>query len=672
MTTKKSKKKPAIVRRLGFKRLSDQKVDPALGPEDAELEEQQDEAEPAPPKRARKPRGTATAIVVGAAFEAATTGAVRRRLAHIQALAAIVIVPGPRWVAPVAAYLASEFGSRWCFHTRDGTERKRDDAGTVEAARDLSRGLCVMGVSHDEKLLPASLRSTADVVVRIAPPDGAVLCKAIARFAGRSPGELDRGIAVGLDLPEIVAAFRPGKGATNVVRRLESARRPDARADEPVPDLDGAVEYGEARIFGLNLARDIADFKDSKLEFRHLDRGVCLHSKTPGLGKSTYARMLAAKCAIPLVSTSAGEWFSSGPGYLHTVVQRFRAEVAKANLLADPVCLLNIEEVDAAVPNRSSLSGNASEYFNVLVSDVLAVLDSTLSGSRLILVASTNQIERVDPALLRPGRLEKVIEIPLPDAAGAVNILRFHLRGEIEDDLSPLGPLLAGSTGAEIMYIVRSARRAARHAGRDLTLGDLIAAAMPPETHPPARLFRMAVHEAAHAVILLALRAGTVQGVFLSSAGDAGGRTSVLYADDDLATRAAIEDRATVGLAARAAERLFTGAVSTGAGGAPDSDLGAVTVLVASLHASFGMRGAPVYLGAETEMLHAVALDPVLRGAVARDMRRLELRADRLVAAHRDAILAVARKLAEKRHLTGAEVEAIVRGRRRGPSKTNP
>lgn len=666
--TKKPKKQKAgnrIVTRWGFKKLSALKVDPALGPQDVEPGEQDGDAEPARPTRPRKQRGTATAIVVGAAFEAATTPAVRRRLAHVQALAAIVIVPGPAWIAPVAAYVASEFGSRWCFHTRDGTDRRRDDAGTVEAARDLSRGLCVMGVSHDEKLLPGSLRSAADIVVRIAPPDGAVLRKAIARFARRSPGELEPGIAAGLDLPEIVAAFRPGTGAKNLARRLEAARRPDAQTAEAVPDLESAIEYGDARIFGLNLARDIADFKDSKLEFRHLDRGVCLHSKTPGLGKSTYAKMLAAKCAIPLVSTSAGEWFSSGPGYLHTVVQRFRAEVAKANSLADPVCLLNIEEVDAAVPNRSSLSGNASEYFNVLVSDVLAVLDSTLSGSRLILVASTNQIERVDPALLRPGRLEKVIEIPLPDAAGAVNILRFHLRGEIQDDLSPLGPLLAGSTGADIMYLVRSARRAARHAGRRLNLADLIEAAMPRETHPPARLFRMAIHESAHAVILLALAAGTVQGVFLRSAGDAGGRTSVLYADDDLATRAAIEDRATVGLAARAAERLFTGAVSTGAGGAPDSDLGAVTVLVASLHASFGMRGAPVYLGAETEMLHAVALDAGLREAVARDLRRLERRADRLVAANRDAILAVARRLAEKRHLAGAEVEAIVRGRLR-------
>ncbi|MCP1760964.1 AAA family ATPase [Bradyrhizobium japonicum] len=676
--TKKPKKQKAgnrIVTRWGFKRLSELKADPELGPEDAELEEQQDGAEPATPKRTRKPRGTATAIVVGAAFEAATTPAVRRRLAHVQALAAIVIVPGPDWVAPMAAHVASEFGSRWCFHTRDGTDRRRDDTSSVEAARDLSRGLCVMGVSHDEKLLPASLRSAADIVVRVAPPDGAVLRTAIARFARRSPGELDRGIAAGLDLPGIVASFRPGTGAANIVRRLESARRPDAQADEPVPDLDGAVEYGDARIFGLNLARDIADFKDSKLEFRHLDRGVCLHSKIPGLGKSTYAKMLAAKCAIPLVSTSAGEWFSSGPGYLHTVVQRFRAEVAKANSLADPVCLLNIEEVDAAVPDRSSLSGNASEYFNVLVSDVLAVLDSTLSGSRLILVASTNQIERVDPALLRPGRLEKVIEIPLPDAAGAVNILRFHLRGEIQDDLSPLGPLLAGSSGADIMYLVRSARRAARHAGRDLTVGDLIDAAMPPETHPPARLFRMAVHEAAHAVILLALAAGTVQQVFLRSAGAKGGGTSVLYSEDDLVTRAAIEARATVGLAGRAAERLFTGSVSSGSGGAADSDIGSATILIASLYASFGMRGAPVYLGAGEELLRAVALDAGLREAVARDLHRLERRAHRLVAANRGAILAVARRLAERRHLAGAEVEAIVRGRlrgRRGPSKTNP
>ncbi|MCA1551079.1 AAA family ATPase [Bradyrhizobium sp. BRP19] len=684
--TKKPKKQKAgnrIVTRWGFKRLSDQKVDPALGPQDAESEGPETagpetEAAPARPERARKSRGTATAVVVGAAFEAATTGAVRRRLAHVQALAAIVIVPGPAWVAPVAAYLSSELGSRWGFHSRDGTERKRDDAGTVEVARDLSRGLCVMGVSHDEKLLPASLRSAADIVIRIAPPDGAVLRKAIARFARRSPGELEPGIAAGLDLPEIVAAFRPGKGAKNIVRRLEAARNSHVGTTQRVPALATAVEYGEAQRWGLDLARDIADFRDGRIAWRDLDRGICLHSP-PGFGKSWFASVLAQGCGVPLVSTSAGSWFANGPGYLDSVVKEARRSHAMAVAMAAPISIWHIDEVDAAVPERAKMSPRAQEWWNVVVSDILNIVDSALAAkdAKLLVVGTTNSIERVDSALLRPGRLEKVVRIDPPGAAGVANVLRFHLDGELAgEDLAAVGAAMEGSTPAEIMYMTRTARRTARRAGRSLTVADLIDAAMPHETHPPARLFRMAIHESAHAVILLALAAGTLRHVSLASAGDAGGRTSVFYADDDLATRAAIEDRATVGLAARAAERLFTGSVSTGGGGAADSDIGSATILVASLHASFGMRGAPVYLGAGEELLRAVALDAGLREAVARDLHRLERRADRLVAANRDAILAVARRLAEKRHLAGAEVEAIVRGRlrgrRRGLGNSNP
>lgn len=686
----KKQKKPKtggrMVARPGFKRLSELYVDDSLGPEDADPEEQQIDAEAAPQNRPRKQRGTATSIVVGAAFEAATTPAVRRRLARVQALAAIVIVPGPAWVAPVAAYAASEFGSqRWCLHMRDGTDRRRDTpADSVDAARDLSRGLCVMGVTVDEKLLPASLRSAADILVRIAPPDGAVLGKAIARFARRSPGELEPGIAAGLDLPEIVAAFRPGTGATNIVRRLESARRSHAGSAERVPELATAVEYGEAREWGLALARDIADFRDGKIAYRDVDRGICLHSP-PGCGKSWFPKVLSRGCGgIPLVSTSVGSWFADGPGYLDSVIKEMRKSHAAALAAAAPVSIWHLDEIDA-LPDRARLSPRAQEWWNVVVSDALNLIDSALAGkdpnSLVVVIGSTNAIERVDPALLRPGRLEKIVGIDPPDAEGIAHVLRFHLDGELADeDLAAAAAAMDGSTPAELMHMVRTARRTARFAGRSLAVADLIAAAVPHEAHPPARLFRMAAHEAAHAVILLALGAGTVRHVSLAGTGDSGGRTSVLYADDDLATRAAIEDRATVGLAARAAERLFTGSVSTGAGGAADSDLGAVTVLVASLHASFGMRGSTVYLGAGEELLRAVAADGELRAAVARDMRRLERRADRLVAANSEAILAVARRLAEKRHIAGDEVEAILRAhpgtasgarRRRGPSGTS-
>jgi hypothetical protein len=640
----------------------EQRTDPA------EAEEPDGDGWDSTETRRKTLRATPTALIVGAAFEAAVSPKLRRRLTHGQALAAIVVVPSAAWVAPATAWVKTAYGSRWCMQVRDGTDRKRDSTfGNDDVARDLSKGLCVMGVAVEENALPAVLQSAADVVIRIAPPDGTVLRKAITRFARRSPGELDRGLGAGLDLAQMVAAFRPGTGAGGIVRRLDAARGSIAGPAERVPDLETAIEYGEARIWALNLAKDVAQFKDSrsKPDFDRLDRGILLWSRTPGLGKSTFCKSVALKCGAPLVSTSAGEWFSHGQGYLHTIVQRFRAEVAKARSLANPIAFLAIEEVDAAVPNRATLSDHAREWHNILIADILATLDSTMAaGSRLILLASSNEVGRIDPAMLRPGRLEKAVEIPLPDSAGALNILKFHLNGELEADLSFLGPLLAGRTGADIMYLVRGARRAARHADRALAVDDLRRAALPTEAHPPARLRRMAVHEAAHAVVALAIRAGTIDRVVLRADGAAGGRTVVNYSDDDLTTRATVEDRVTVALAARAAELAFTGSMSTGSGGAEDSDLGFATLTIAGLHVSYGLcADAPLYLGAGPgELLQALALDGSLRARVADDLRRLEARAASLVEANRAAIDAVAARLASRRHLDGAEVEGLVRG----------
>jgi len=622
---------------------------------------------------------SATAIVVRATFEASVTKDVRRRLRQGQALAVTILVPTTSWVAAVAAHARSEFGPRWCVHARDGSDRRANALmGSNEVARDLSRGLSVMGVSADAALLPDALTAAADIAVRIAPPDGAVLRKAIARFTRRPCAELVGGVAAGIDLHAIVAAFRPGTGPKRIAERLDAMRRSQhVVSTERVPDLRTAIEYGPARTWALNLVRDVAALKDSSLEFRHLDRGIILHSRIPGLGKSTFCRSVAMACFdAPLVSTSAGEWFSQGQGYLHTVVQHFRSAVSKARALAAtaPVAFLAIEEVDAAVPDRATLSNHAREWHNIVISDILTVLDSTLaSNDRVIVLASTNMIERVDPALLRPGRLEKVVEIKLPDGAGALNILRFHLDGELPEDLSRLGPLLAGSTGAEIMYAVRTARRVARHAGRELRIEDIERAVLPIEEVPPKRLFRMAVHEGAHAVAALALGIGTVEHVVLRERGASGGRTVVKYADADLPARAELEDRVVATLAARAAERMFTGSVSIGSGGAAESDIGVSTRDVASLYSSFGMMGDPTYLGAGPSLIGAVAADPELRGRVGRHMRALERRAVRLVEANREAVLAVAARLAEKRHLAGCEVEGIVSGmirprRRRGPA----
>jgi cell division protease FtsH len=668
---KKTGKKNKVAFRMAPKKLSDLRAsasdeEQARRSEDSDKPdidmEEDDEGRPAADRRQ-----AAVLAVVGAAFDAAVPKDLRRRLRRNRALAVIVLVPTQAWIVPVAAYARSAFGDRWCMHTREGSDRRRNASmGSEDVARDLSRGMCVMGIAADAGLLPTALTAAADVTIRVDAPDGAVLRRAIARFALRSPGEVPDGIAAGLDLHEIVAAFRPGSGARGIVRRLAAASTAGRGASDRVPVLQTAVEYGPARLWGLDLARDIAAYRAGHISWRDVDRGICLHSP-PGMGKSLFPRVLAKACGgvggIPLVSTSVGAWFANGPGYLDSVVKEMRTAFARAAALAKPCSILHLDEIDA-IPNRETLSERAREWWNVLVSDALTLLDSALEGrTNVVVIGSTNLIERVDRALLRPGRLEKVVEIPLPDAAGAVNILRFHLDGELRDaDLTEVGALLDGSTGAEIMHAVRGARRIARNAERPLAVDDLRHAVLPAEDIPPARLFRMAVHEASHAVAALAIPVGTVRHVVLRTSGGSAGRTIIDFGDDPLSTRGAIEDRVVVGLAARAAERIFTGAASVGSGGAADSDIGTATRLIASVHASYGMGEDLVYLGAGDDLLREVALNPHLHARVARHLRELGDRAERLVEANRAAVLAVARRLAEKRFLGGAEVADIVRG----------
>jgi cell division protease FtsH len=615
------------------------------------------------PPAADDPRENATAVVVGAAFEAALPKGVRRRLRQGQALAVVVVVPTQAWVVPVAAYARSAFGDRWCMQTREGTDRRLDaSVGSVDVARNLSGGMCVMGIAANAGLLPAALTSAADVTIRIAAPDGEVMRRAITRFARRSPGELPDGIAAGLDLHEIVAAFRPGTGPRGIVRRLAAAAGAGRVRSDRVPVLETAVEYGPARLWGLDLARDIAAYRAGRISWRDVDRGICLHSP-PGMGKSLFAQVLARACGVPLVSTSVGQWFADGPGYLDSVIKQMRGAFARAAALASPCSILFLDEIDA-LPDRETLSDRGRDWWMPVVTDALLLLDSAVDGrTGIVVVGATNAIERVDRALLRPGRLEKVVAIPAVDAAGAVNIARFHLDGELHgDDLAKVGALLEGSTGAEIMHAVRTARRSARHAGRALTVEDIERAALPADEIPAARLFRMAVHEAAHAVAALAVPVGSVRHVTLGSRGDSGGRTVIDFIDADLSTRRTIEDRVVVGLAARAAERIFTGEVSTGGGGTAESDLGVATSMVASLHASYGMGGGLAFLGSGDGLLREVALNFDLRAFVERHLRELEVRAERIVEANREAVMAVARRLAAKRFLGGAEVADVVRG----------
>jgi cell division protease FtsH len=309
------------------------------------------------------------------------------------------------------------------------------------------------------------------------------------------------------------------------------------------------------------------------------------------------------------------------------------------------------------------MSPRGADWWTPVVTDFLLSLDNAVAGKRagIVVVGATNNISGVDAAVLRPGRLERAIEIRRPEHAGVVNILRHHLDGELQEaDLTDIAHLMDGSTGAEIMMAVRGARRIARYAGRALLPEDLVQAVAPVEELAPAALNRICVHEAAHAVASLVAPSGVLKRCTVGRTAASAGRTQIQMDSDDLLTRDSVERRAIVLLAGRAAEQILIGNAALGAGGDDESDLAQVTQLIATLHASTGLGNTLTYLVSHQDALTAVRADRELRSSVEQHLRTLQTRTDELVRRHRDAILAVADQLRTRRQLSGAEVRRIV------------
>jgi cell division protease FtsH len=654
-------------------------TDFALVPE-SELKEMAEGADAK--KDAEKPTRSlwsARTAIVSASIEAATTSKQRRAWSNPRRPhAVVVIVPTTSWVAPVQKFFDGLPRADWMTFARTGSMKSRDkaDVGNDEVSAALMKNRSVVGIAADIGMLPASLVAAADATVNVGFPDGAVLREAMRRsLRGRVPAAIDGAITAGLDLDDLVAAFRAGSTPAQAIAHLRAAAatRQGSSAKADLPDLETAVEYGDARVWGLGLARDIADYRARKISWEEIDRGAVLHSQ-PGFGKTLFAQSLARTCRIPIIVYSVGELFGKSTGHLDGIIKAQRGFFDSARELANPVSLLFCDEIDA-LPNRYTLTGDNIDWWLPIITDFMTLLDNAVGGREgVIVLGATNRPDAIDPAILRPGRLERLIEIGRPDAAGVRNILRFHLKTDLHGaDLTEISQMAEGFTAAELMETVRAARRAARHAQRDLTLDDLRRRIVGAGDEDPDYLRRVAIHEATHAVASVVIPVGLLVRVQLRSHGDSGGHTRIEHTNKDIETLADVEDRVTSILAAGVAERIILHAVSTGSGGNDRSDLGLATTMLSVIHTSTALAGGLFHRCSSEHALETARADPRLRRIVEGHLRALELRAEVLVVTHREAIVAVADELARARHLSGDAVRAIVaRFPRRAPAVRRP
>ncbi|MEY9881221.1 AAA family ATPase [Bradyrhizobium sp. USDA 329] len=611
-----------------------------------------------------------TALIVAASLRRATTAADRRRVLRDEPPAAVVItVPKSTWVEPVERYLHG-LKRGWLVMARSGSDRGHTaSVGNDQVARALSRGRSVVGVATDPgRQLPRTLTAAADIEIELGDLDtGSVGTAMRSRFPGAAVA-VPADALTALQLDDVVAAMRPGVSPEEAVElmRRASRRRSAGNDISTAPDLATAVEFGAAREFGLALAQDIRDFKDGRQSWADSMKGGLFFGK-PGTGKSVLCASIAAAAGVPLLRFSVASMFDKN-SHLGTVIEAFKNMMSQAAAIGS-CCIVVLEEIEF-IPRRDRLDdrGGGKSFWLPIIDLVMLLTDAGIAANEpnggagrpvgIFILGCTNHLDMVEPALLRPNRLERAVEVLPPDIAGIANVLRFHLGCALAgEDISAVARSLEGATAAECMAVVRAAKRTARHAGRPMALADFAAAAHGDDDRSPQVVWRTAVHEAAHAVATIATGEG---GLVYVSIERHGGHTAVEGDRDDLPTLAAIERTAVCLLAAGAAESSIVGSLSTGWSGTDRSDLGRVALLLSHVHACSGLAGKLFVRANMDAALEAVRADPELGRAVEDHVRQLYARAVALVGRHRDRIVAVAEALVDKRHLDAAEVVTIL------------
>ncbi|WP_193763156.1 AAA family ATPase [Methylorubrum sp. Q1] len=600
------------------------------------------------------PRMLATAMLVEALSE--------REQAAIgvrNGLAVVVEVAHPEMVAPVADALRTA-GTFSEILQRSGSNRSQDraDFGCDKVANLLGAGANVAGVSPSPtRYLPSTLTAAADMHLTLGAPTPRAVRSIIGLVTGRQPRKLPP--LAGLTFLDVCAAIRRNSSAATCAKRLAAmaAAKLAVVATNDAPPLEQMHGLGEAKEWGLALAAAVEEWRSGRPWESLPDKSVVIGGP-PGTGKTSFCVSLAKSLKLPLHITSASAWFSANGGYLGDVIAAINS--AFTNASANGPAVLFIDELDA-VPNRDTLDSRHQSFWTPAVTALLLALDSAASSSaNLVVVGATNYPDRLDSALVRPGRLNRVLNIRMPDADAIVGILRQHLGNALpEADLTPFGILGGGASGADIAGWARAAKAAARSAGRAVAMDDVVRQVCPPETRPPETVRAIARHEASHAVLGVVTATGELEVVTVVERGSFAGCTNVRLQNPAMMTSAQVDALAVTQLAGRAADEIW-GEPTCGAGGERWSDLAVATELLATKAASWGLSGSILYRGDRAEAQALIRADGKFREGVERDLNRLYARALRLVRENRDRIERVTDLLVERRVLGGAEVSAII------------
>ena len=325
----------------------------------------------------------------------------------------------------------------------------------------------------------------------------------------------------------------------------------------------------------------------------HIPKGVLLVGP-PGTGKTLLAKAVAGEAGVQFLSISGSDFVEM---YVGVGASRVRDLFQQAKKSAPAIIF--IDEIDAVGRQRGSGLGGGHDEREQTLNQLLVEMDGFGSNEGVVVLAATNRVDILDPALLRPGRFDRQVYVGLPDIKGREEILQVHAKNKplAEDvDLKQIARGTAGFTGADLENLLNEAALlAGRRNESFITMKDLqesiIKVIAGPEKHSrviPERERRLtAYHEAGHAVVMHALPdLDPVHQITIVPRGEAGGMTIYLPDEDrSYLSRSYMLDRIAGLLGGRAAEQLVLGDISTGA----SNDISRATQLARKMVGTYGM-----------------------------------------------------------------------------------
>ncbi|HBW24011.1 MAG: cell division protein FtsH [Elusimicrobia bacterium GWA2_56_46] len=429
--------------------------------------------------------------------------------------------------------------------------------------------------------------------------------------------------------------------------------------------------------------KDIVDYlknpKKYKLLGGELPKGVLLYGP-PGTGKTLLARAIAGEADVPFFTSSGSEFVEM---FVGVGASRVRDLFERAKKSAPAIVF--VDELDAVARARFAGIGGGHDEREQTLNQMLVELDGFEANEGIILIGATNRPDVLDPALLRPGRFDRRINVPIPDIKGRTEVLQVHalkVKMGKDTDLNIIARHTPGFVGADLANIINEAAIMAAKKDRKAVEQKDIEEAIEKMIAGPQRKSRLisesekkivAYHEAGHALVARMLPGSDpVHRVSIIPRGPALGYTLQLPLEDKyLTSKTEILNKLSILLGGRAAEELTFNEITTGA----HDDLSKVSSYAQKMVMEFGMSEkigplslkkdeSEVFLGRDIMRQPAYSNETAknVDDEVKRIVQECFVKTKEILTANKKSLDAIAARLIEKEVIDASEMDAIMKG----------